>query len=74
MDDLANAARFGKATICRGYASEEQSSNDARPGLSDIEIPATEIQSWSTGRGGQFCGLPILSGCPMRRGDDARGG
>ncbi|WP_041290436.1 TetR/AcrR family transcriptional regulator [Kribbella flavida] len=45
VDDVAEAAGVGKATIYRRWASKEQLANDALAGLFDIEIPDADTGS-----------------------------
>ncbi|WP_405060495.1 TetR/AcrR family transcriptional regulator [Kribbella sp. NBC_01505] len=45
VDDVAEAAGVGKATIYRRWASKEELANDAMAGLFDIEIPDADTGS-----------------------------
>jgi AcrR family transcriptional regulator len=45
VDDVAEAAGVGKATIYRRWASKEELANDAMTGLFDIEIPDADTGS-----------------------------
>jgi len=45
VDDVADAAGVGKATIYRRWASKEQLANDAMADLFDIEIPDADTGS-----------------------------
>ncbi len=45
VDDVAEAAGVGKATIYRRWASKEQLANDAMAELFDIEIPDADTGS-----------------------------
>jgi AcrR family transcriptional regulator len=45
VDDLAEAAGVGKATIYRRWTSKEQLANDAMTGLFDIEVPDADTGS-----------------------------